>query len=185
MTSTISHKRTLELTYTGIFVALLAVCSWISIPTSIPFTLQTFAVSITILLLGGRRGTVAILVYILLAAAGVPVLACFHGGSGALLGPTGGYILGFLLTGICYWAVTGLAGHSFWARLTGLTLGIILMYVFGTIWFVKVYTANGGTIGYSAAFMVCVAPFLVPEAAKQFLAFTLASRLRRFIPLEN
>ena len=60
--------KTRELAYTGILAALIAVCSWISIPTAVPFTLQTFAVFLTLGLLGGRLGTLAVTVYLLLGA---------------------------------------------------------------------------------------------------------------------
>ena len=89
--------KTRELAYTGILAALIAVCSWISIPTAVPFTLQTFAVFLTLGLLGGRLGTLAVTVYLLLGAVGLPVFAGFHGGLGAFLGATGGYLVGFLL----------------------------------------------------------------------------------------
>ena len=56
--------KTRELAYTGILAALIAVCSWISIPTAVPFTLQTFAVFLTLGLLGGRLGTLAVTVYL-------------------------------------------------------------------------------------------------------------------------
>ena len=74
--------KTRELAYTGILAALIAVCSWISIPTAVPFTLQTFAVFLTLGLLGGRLGTLAVTVYLLLGAVGLPVFAGFHGGLG-------------------------------------------------------------------------------------------------------
>ena len=90
--------KTRELAYTGILAALIAVCSWISIPTAVPFTLQTFAVFLTLGLLGGRLGTLAVTVYLLLGAVGLPVFAGFHGGLGAFLGATGGYLVGFLFT---------------------------------------------------------------------------------------
>ena len=57
-TRTAHSKRTLEMTFIAIFVVLIAICSWISIPTAVPFTLQTFAISMTVLMLGGRRGTI-------------------------------------------------------------------------------------------------------------------------------
>ena len=88
----------LDLAYMGMFVALMAICSWISIPTAVPFTLQTFAVFMTVAVLGVFRGTAAILVYILLGMAGVPVFAGFSGGYGAVVGLTGGYIVGFMFT---------------------------------------------------------------------------------------
>ena len=72
-----------DLAYTGLFAALMAVCAWISIPVPpplIPFTLQTMGVFLAVGLLGGKRGTIAVLVYILLGAVGAPVFAGFRGG---------------------------------------------------------------------------------------------------------
>ena len=80
------HHRTYRIVYTGIFAVLLAVCSWISIPTVIPFTLQTFAVFLTVLLLGGKQGTISIFIYLLLGAVGIPVFSNFGAGLGYLFG---------------------------------------------------------------------------------------------------
>ena len=96
---------TREITYIAICAVLLAACSWISIPTVVPFTLQTFGVFLVLLLLGGRRGFLAILTFILLGAVGAPVFANFTGGVGILFGSTGGYIIGFLFTALIYWAL--------------------------------------------------------------------------------
>ena len=86
----------------ALFAVLLAVFSWTTIPFAVPFTLQTFGVYVALMLLGGKKGTIAIALYILLGAVGVPVFSGFKGGVGALLGPTGGYIFGFLATGLVY-----------------------------------------------------------------------------------
>lgn len=71
------RNHTYRLVYTGIFAVLLAICSWISIPTVIPFTLQTFGVFLTVLLLGGHQGSIAISIYLLLGAVGIPVFSNF------------------------------------------------------------------------------------------------------------
>ena len=100
------NSKVLDMVYIAISAALIAICSWISIPTAVPFTLQTFAVFFVLLLLGGERGTIATLVYVLLGAVGVPVFAGFSGGIGILLGSTGGYIIGFLFVGLIYMLFT-------------------------------------------------------------------------------
>ena len=82
-----------DIAYIAVFTALMAVCSWISIPTAIPFTLQTMGVFLAVGLLGGKRGTLAVTAYVLLGAVGAPVFANFSGGLGVLMGQTGGYIL--------------------------------------------------------------------------------------------
>ena len=72
--------RTVDIAYIGMFVAVIAICSWISIPATVPFTLQTFAVFMAVGLLGGKRGTIAVVTYVLLGAVGAPVFAGFAGG---------------------------------------------------------------------------------------------------------
>ena len=99
------ESRAAGLAYTGIFVVVMAVCSWISIPLTIPVTLQTFGVFAAVGLLGGKRGTLAVFVYILMGAAGLPVFSGFAGGPGALLGTTGGYIAGFVFSALLMWGM--------------------------------------------------------------------------------
>ena len=67
--------KTYDMAYIGIFTVLIAICSWISIPIEIPFTLQTFAIFLSVAILGGKRGTLSVIVYVLLGAIGVPVFA--------------------------------------------------------------------------------------------------------------
>ncbi|MEI3229118.1 MAG: biotin transporter BioY [Lachnospiraceae bacterium] len=98
-TPEITRNKTRDMVYIAIFAVLIAICSWISIPTTVPFTLQTFAVFLAVGVLGGKRGTLSILIYLLLGAIGVPVFAGFTGGIGIVLGTTGGYIIGFLFSG--------------------------------------------------------------------------------------
>ena len=127
---------TRDITVCALSIALITVCSWISIPMTIPFTLQTFAVCLIAALLGARRGVISVLAYILLGAIGVPVFAGFKGGIGSLLGPTGGYIIGFIFTAF----IAGLAAEHFGRKLQilipAMILGILICYAFGTAWFV-------------------------------------------------
>ena len=88
--------KTRDLTLIAVFAAVIAVCAWISIPAAVPFTLQTLGIFLAVGLLGGRRGTISVGVYLLLGAVGAPVFSGFNGGIGYLLGATGGYLLGFL-----------------------------------------------------------------------------------------
>ena len=168
---------TWDLAIMGLGIALIAVCSWISIPMTVPFTLQTFAVCLIAALLGLRRGLWTVLCYILLGAVGAPVFAGFKGGFGALLGVTGGYIVGFLFTAL----VVGLASER-WGRklkvlVPAMILGILLCYAFGTAWFVLIYTKNSGPIGVGTALGWCVLPYIPADAAKLLLASLLSVRL--------
>ena len=92
-----------DLSYIAMGVALIAVCSWISIPLPVPITLQTFAICLITAVLGLRLGLWAVVVYILLGAAGLPVFSGFRSGIGTLLGTTGGDIIGFVFTALAWW----------------------------------------------------------------------------------
>ena len=104
--------KTKDMAYIALMAVLISVCSWLSVPAAIPFTMQTYAVFTALLLLGGRRGSIAVAVYIALGAIGLPVFSGFAGGIGKLMGPSGGYIFGFMLTALCYWLCERLSAKS-------------------------------------------------------------------------
>ena len=160
----------------AICTALIVVCSWLTVPFTVPFTMQTFAIFFTVCLLGPWQGGISILVYILLGAVGVPVFSGFRGGLDALLGPTGGYILGFLATA----PITGLmmGDGKLYRLIPAMALGLLACYVFGTAWFMVVYTRNTGAISLWTALGWCVFPFILPDAAKMALAALVARRLK-------
>ncbi len=167
---------TKELTRSALCTALIAVCSWIVIPTpTVPFTMQTFAVFLCLFFLGGKMGTLSILCYLLLGAVGAPVFAGFSGGIGVLFGSTGGYLLGFLATALVYHLchVEGLNLRS----VLVMVLGLFLCYGFGTMQFVLVYGANVGEIGIFTALSWCVIPYILPDLIKLALAWQVAKRL--------
>ena len=174
--------KTKDLALCALFVALIAVCAWISIPATVPFTLQTFAIFAALGLLGGKRGTVAVAVYLLLGAIGVPVFAGFQGGIGALLGTTGGYLLGFLLTALIVWGMEARFGSKTGVFLLSAVLGMLVCYAFGTAWYLVVYARTKGAISLATALGWCVVPFLIPDAVKIALAVLLRGRLKRHIP---
>ncbi|MGN0964443.1 MAG: biotin transporter BioY [Dysosmobacter sp.] len=167
-----------DMAYVAIMAVVIAICSWISIPTTVPFTLQTFAVFLAVGVLGGRRGTFAVLVFILLGAVGVPVFAGFQGGIGVLLGTTGGYIIGFLLSALLYWAMTRALGEKTPVMVAAMVLGLIVCYAFGTAWFMVVYARNAGAIGLGTALGWCVFPFIIPDLVKIALAVGLTRVLK-------
>lgn len=170
-----------DLSYIAMGVALIAVCSWISIPLPVPITLQTFAICLITAVLGLRLGLWAVVAYILLGAVGLPVFSGFRSGIGTLLGTTGGYIIGFLFTALA----VGL-GVEMWGRKPPLlalfmAIGILLCYTFGTAWFVLVYTRTSGAIGVLTALSWCVFPYLLPDAAKILLAVSLTGQLHSLL----
>lgn len=153
----------------GCCAALLAVCAWLAVPVGdIAVTMQTFGVFLTLLLLGGGKGTAACGVYLLLGAVGLPVFSGFQGGLGVLLGPTGGYLWGFLALSLGYWALRKPLGD-----VAALVSGLMLCYGCGTLWFFLVY---GGSLW--AVLLKCVVPYLIPDALKLILALTVSKRIK-------
>lgn len=175
--------RTIDLVYMALGAVLISIGSWISIPTTVPFTMQTFAVFFVLMALGGQRGTMAIMVYVLLGAVGIPVFAQFTSGIGILLGNTGGYIVGFIIMGLVYWLIVGIWGKRMWAEILALVVGLIALYAFGTAWFMIVYTRANGTVGLATVLAWCVIPFIIPDLIKLGLAVTLARRFSSALKL--
>ena len=179
----IARKRisVYDLVMIALFAALIAVCAWITIPGAVPFTLQTMGVFLAVGLLGGKRGTAAVLVYILLGAVGMPVFSGFSGGVGRLLGTTGGYIIGFLVAALAMWAMEAIFGKAKWVLPVSMLLGLLLCYAFGTAWFLVLYTQTKGAISVASVLSMCVVPFIIPDLLKTALALLLTSRLSKFI----
>ncbi len=178
-----SSLRTVDIAYIGLFVAVMAICSWISIPAAVPFTLQTFAVFIAIGLLGGRRGTIAVVTYVLLGAVGVPVFAGFTGGIGALLGNSGGYIIGFIGSALMMWMITARFGERTWVLGLSMVLGLIVCYAFGTAWFMLAYMSASGAVTLATVLGWCVIPFIIPDLCKIGFALILTKRLKKHVLL--
>ncbi|MGM9601111.1 MAG: biotin transporter BioY [Faecousia sp.] len=176
--------RTVDLVYIALGAVLIAVCSWISIPTTVPFTMQTFAVFFVLSALGGKRGTVAIVVYVLLGAVGIPVFAQFTSGIGILLGNTGGYIVGFVFMGLVYWLIVHFLGKKLWVEILAMVIGLAVCYAFGTAWFMVVYTRANEAVGLATVLAWCVIPFIIPDLMKLGLALTLARRLSPVLKLQ-
>lgn len=175
----IGRGKTYDMAYIAVFAVLMAICSWISIPTAIPFTLQTFAVFLAVFVLGGKRGTLSVVVFVLLGAIGVPVFSGFTGGLGVIMGNTGGYIIGFIFAGLLMWLMERLFGRKMWVQIASMLLGMVTYYVFGTIWFMLVYMRTTGPVGVSAVLGWCVIPFIIPDLVKAALALFLGNTLRR------
>ena len=153
--------------FSSLFAALLAVCAWISIPIPpLAFTLQTFGVLLALGILGGRWGTVTVLAYLLLGMVGLPVFSGFQSGA-ALAGPTGGFLWGFLAGCLVYWALER------FGKLPAMLSAQLITYVCGCLWF-SVYA---GHTGFTAAVLTCVVPYLIPDAIKLTLAYSLAERI--------
>ena len=165
---TISTKNMVR---AALFAGAMALCAWLAVPISdIGFTMQTFGVFLALGLLGGKWGTVSIGLYLLLGLVGLPVFSGFRGGPGMLLGVTGGYLWGFLLSGFVYWALER------FGKLPAMMVGLLICYACGTVWFLLY---SGG--GWALVLLRCVVPYVIPDGIKIAMAWTLSKRLARHI----
>lgn len=169
----------------SVMVAFITICAKISIPIGpIPFTLQTFGVFITAGLLGTKRGTMAIVVYILLGFIGLPVFNN-SGGPAALTGSTGGYIIGFIFSALVIGAITETVKNKkttvkIVVSVLAMLVGAIVYFTIGTIQFMAV---TGTDLPTSLA--SCVIPFIVPDLAKMIVATIFIERVKRYSQIFN
>ena len=181
------------LVLTGIFAGIVTVCSWITVPlpfTQVPINLAVLGVLLAGGCLGSKYGSLSILIYILLGAVGIPVFAGFGAGLGTLAGPTGGYIVGYILCA----AIAGLGSMTISKtskKLSGsvaprlatlrlaflMVLGVAACYALGTLWYAHLMQTT-----IWAALALCVIPFIPCDALKIAAAVFLVTRLRKLLP---
>lgn len=172
-------SKTRELVWMAVFAVLIAVCAWISIPTAIPFTMQTFAVYLALNFLGTKNGIGAIGIYLLMGSIGLPVFSNFTSGIGVLLGTHGGYMTGWIFSGLMMGAVKKLLGRKLWAQAVSMVLGLAVCYVMGTAWFLFIYSGSTGAVGLGTALLWCVVPFIFPDLIKLGLALWMSQKLEQ------
>lgn len=192
-----SHAK--DVAFTGLFIALIAVSAWITVPIGpVPVTMQMFAIPLAICVL---RPTVAISTiygYELLGALGVPVFSAMRGGIGVLLGPTGGFLIGYLIAVPVACLLLHLARKAHLVAAKGASdplaaperlgaralrliknagmffvAGVVftaISYAFGVAWFMHM-----SNVGVEAALASCVIPFIIPDLVKIALAAGIAN----------
>ncbi len=174
-----------SMVFTAIFAALICVAAPVSVPLPglVPISLATFAVYLASGILGGKRAALAVTVYVLLGAVGVPVFSGYSGGLGVLFGVTGGYIIGYIPMALITGIFADMQSKKHWTVPVGMVLGTIALYTFGTAWYM-IFTGKG----LIAALAGCVVPFLAFDAIKIVLAtaitMPLKSRVAKFLGKE-
>ena len=175
------NKRVRTPVLLALFTSVMCITSFIAIPLfGIPITLQSFGVTMALFMLGGARATVSVFTYVVIGVIGLPVFSGFGGGIGVLLGPTGGFIIGFLAMALVYWLLTAFFGKLRLCRIIGCVVGHITMYLIGSLWYFIFY---GGGAGYFEILIITVAPFIIPDAVKAMLAYFVSKKLNKFIRL--
>lgn len=164
------NLKTRELTQISLLTGLIALCSWIVIPGPIPFTMQTFAIFFGLSFLKGTKGIYLVWLYLLSGVIGLPVFSGFAAGPGQLLGPTAGYLWGFLLAAYIYRYLGN--AKSFNERFL-LYICLLACYILGSLWF---YFYQGGAFGFKKVLSLTLLPFIIPDLIKIELALKLAKR---------
>lgn len=198
-------SRTRSIAFVGLTIAIMAVSAWVTVPLGpIPFTLQMFAVTFAIVVLKPQEAIAAIVGYLLLGAIGVPVFSGMRGGVGVLAGPTGGFLWGYLF-GVAAAVLLLMVVRSRSARreaqadpasvaaLTGMQKVLGFLRVAGVeivagILFTAIsylcgwaqYMAVAG-VGPEAAFLACVAPFVVVDLIKIVAAVACARAVKAIV----
>ncbi len=168
----------------AVFTALLCVLAPVAVPIGpVPITLATFFVLLAADLLGWKCATFAIAAYMLLGFAGLPVFSNFQSGAAPLMGPTGGYLIGYIPMGIVAGLIgeaanqrSGVASHVL--RIGGMVLATAVLYLLGTVWFCFL---TGSAVPHAMA--VCVLPFLPGDALKIAAAAAVGEVVRRRLQL--
>ena len=171
------QSRTRVLCYCALFAALTGVCAQISLAVGpIPISMASLMVMLSGLLLGWQGGVISMGCYLLLGMCGVPVFSELRGGAAALIGPTGGYIIGYLpcalIAGLGFW------DSGIWPRCLRLVLATLALYALGTGWFML---QSGNSL--AASMSLCVLPFLPGDAIKILLSAWLTPRLKKALKL--
>ncbi len=163
--------------FIALFSAIISVCAFVTIPSPIPFTLQTLGVFCALTVLGGKQGFICIILYIFSGIIGLPVFAGFSGGIGYLAGATGGFIFGFVFTAIIYGVITHIFGNSSKSKAVGLFSGLLACYVSGAAWYTVFFLKDLSFEGFSTTLMICVVPFIIPDLIKIAVAILISKKL--------
>lgn len=160
----------------ALMTAVLCILAPISIPvfiSPVPISLGVLAVYLTAYVLSPLDATISVIIFILLGTFGLPVFSGYSGGLSKLVGPTGGYIIGFLFT--VY--ISSLFIHmkkGIIFDVIGMITGLALCYILGTIWF----SYQQGK-GFIASLLLCVVPFLIGDAVKIIVAVILGTQINK------
>ena len=176
------RTTTVKMTLTGLMAALICLLGPFSVPvpfSPVPFSLCTMVIYFAVYVLGLGLGTCSVTIYLLLGLIGLPVFSGFTGGAGKLLGPTGGYLIGYLFIA----CISGLFIKKWGTSYTlqnliicffGMTFGTIVCYLFGTLWL-----SYQLSLSFTTALSVGALPYIPPDILKMILALLLARSTKK------
>ena len=171
------EHKTQRLTLTALMTALICIAAPISIPipfSPVPASMTTFVIFLAVYILGTRQGTVSCIVYIIIGAIGLPVFSNFTGGVSKLFGPTGGYLFGYIFMALISGWFMKKGSYNKIFCLTGMSLGMAVCYLIGTLWLKYQMNADIKT-----AFISGVAPFIIGDMFKMILVVMIAPKIKK------
>jgi biotin transport system substrate-specific component len=171
-----------KITFTALMTAVMCILSPLSIPIGpVPITLSVACVFLCVYALGAKLGSLACGIYILLGLVGLPVFSGFAGGPAKLFGPTGGYIVGYIFMALLSgWFIDRFPMKKFYIQVVGMLLGLVVLYAFGTAWFVFQMKVT-----FAEALSMCVIPFIAFDMIKIGLALVLGNTVRKALSMAN
>lgn len=178
-----NRKLIKNMVFVSLGAVFLAIGAWITVPFAVPFTMQTFALFLLLDIFGGKTATASVLLYIALGMAGIPVFSGFNSGVAVVIGPTGGFIIGFALAGCAYLALQSILTQKTYPSAVLPFFSILLCYACGTAWYMLYCSSIDTSVGISTALSVCVLPYIIPDCIKILLALTVSKRVKKSISL--
>lgn len=170
----ISNVR--NLTFIALMSALICILSpWsINIPISpVPIAFANLAIYIAVFTIGWKKATISTIIYLLIGMVGVPVFSNFGSGIGKLLGPTGGYLIGYIFVTVVGGYLIDRFYEKKWMRFLGLVIGTVILYAFGTVWLIYVMKMS-----FIGGLWAGVIPYIPGDLIKMLIAVLLGSTIR-------
>mgnify|MGYP001074597512 CR=1 FL=1 len=177
----VSRPKVYQITIIGVMAAIICILGPLSIPIGlVPISFTNLAIFITLYTLGVKRGTISLFIYLLVGLAGLPVFSNFSSGPAKILGPTGGYLIGFIFMALVAGFFIDRFISKWYLCVLGMILGSAICYIFGTAWLA--YEAN---MTASAALSVGVIPFIPGDLAKILIAAFIGPQIRKRLVKAN
>ncbi len=164
---------TRQMVLTAMMTALMCVLAPISLPIGpVPISLATFMIYLSAYVLGWRLSSLSVLIYLLLGFAGVPVFAGYTGGAAKILGPTGGYLVGYILLAIIAGAFIEKGNSKLVLSFSGMVFGTLVLYALGTAWLMV-----SASMDLPSALLAGMIPFIPGDIAKMIVAYAVGPRV--------
>lgn len=166
-----------RLTTIALMTAILCVLAPLSVPIGpVPISLATFVLYLFVYIFGAEMSTASVALYLLIGLIGIPVFSGYTAGVARLAGPTGGFLVGYLIVAVVGGLILDKIKRNTLMGIVAFLISTILLYALGTVWYMALL---GGTIMH--AVMVCTAPFIVVDIIKMVAAAVVGTIIRKLL----